>query len=209
MEIRDNLTGRIAEAEREGWMGEAEGLRVSLAARRRQAAGGLGNRRRRPGGPVTVAATSCRRVALPRLRKDRTLRPSPRGRSVRLATRRVVRHLNGSRPQTPRPVTVNASPGRASGARLPAGCPNRGGSTAARGGRCVLRVRQPIRCSCTSGTAVRARARWRGRGRCRGAGGSCMRRTGLPGSHTASTRSTSAAGDRRARATARAAWAAA
>jgi hypothetical protein len=32
MEIRDNLTGRIVEAEREGWMGEAEGLRVSLAA---------------------------------------------------------------------------------------------------------------------------------------------------------------------------------
>ncbi len=32
VEIRDNLTGRIAEAEREGWHGEAEGLRVSLAA---------------------------------------------------------------------------------------------------------------------------------------------------------------------------------
>ncbi|MCP2353121.1 hypothetical protein HD597_000141 [Nonomuraea thailandensis] len=31
-EIRDNLNARIAEAEREGWLGEAEGLRVSLAA---------------------------------------------------------------------------------------------------------------------------------------------------------------------------------
>jgi hypothetical protein len=31
-EIRDNLLGRITEAEREGWTGEAEGLRVSLAA---------------------------------------------------------------------------------------------------------------------------------------------------------------------------------
>jgi integrase len=32
IEIRDNLGVRIAEAEREGWHGEAEGLRVSLAA---------------------------------------------------------------------------------------------------------------------------------------------------------------------------------
>jgi hypothetical protein len=30
-EIRDNLIARIAEAEREGWRGEAEGLKVSLA----------------------------------------------------------------------------------------------------------------------------------------------------------------------------------
>jgi integrase len=29
-EIRDNLTARIAEAEREGWAGEAEGLKISL-----------------------------------------------------------------------------------------------------------------------------------------------------------------------------------
>jgi hypothetical protein len=29
-EIRDNLTDRIAEAEREGWLGEAEGLKISL-----------------------------------------------------------------------------------------------------------------------------------------------------------------------------------
>jgi len=31
-DIRGNLTARIAEAELEGWAGEAEGLRVSLAA---------------------------------------------------------------------------------------------------------------------------------------------------------------------------------
>ncbi|WP_329021715.1 hypothetical protein [Streptomyces sp. NBC_01423] len=30
-EIRDNLVARIAEAKREGWIGEVEGLRVSLA----------------------------------------------------------------------------------------------------------------------------------------------------------------------------------
>ncbi|WP_235613423.1 hypothetical protein [Streptomyces olivochromogenes] len=31
VEIRDNLLARIAEAEREGWLGEVEGLNVSLA----------------------------------------------------------------------------------------------------------------------------------------------------------------------------------
>lgn len=31
VEIRDNLLARIAEAQREGWLGEVEGLRVSLA----------------------------------------------------------------------------------------------------------------------------------------------------------------------------------
>jgi hypothetical protein len=30
-EIRDNLIARISEAEREGWLGEAEGLKLSLA----------------------------------------------------------------------------------------------------------------------------------------------------------------------------------
>ena len=30
-EIRGNLTARIAEAEREGWAGEVEGLKISLA----------------------------------------------------------------------------------------------------------------------------------------------------------------------------------
>ncbi len=32
VEIRDNLIDRIAEAEREGWLGEVEGLQVSLAS---------------------------------------------------------------------------------------------------------------------------------------------------------------------------------
>ena len=32
VQIRDNLTDRISEAEREGWLGEVEGLKVSLAA---------------------------------------------------------------------------------------------------------------------------------------------------------------------------------
>ena len=30
-EIRDNLTARISEAEHEGWIGEIEGLKISLA----------------------------------------------------------------------------------------------------------------------------------------------------------------------------------
>lgn len=31
VEIRDNLIARIAEAKREGWLGEIDGLRVSMA----------------------------------------------------------------------------------------------------------------------------------------------------------------------------------
>ena len=30
LEIRDNLAARIAEAEHQGWLGEAEGLKISL-----------------------------------------------------------------------------------------------------------------------------------------------------------------------------------
>lgn len=30
-EIRDNLISRIEEAEREGWLGEVDGLKISLA----------------------------------------------------------------------------------------------------------------------------------------------------------------------------------
>jgi hypothetical protein len=33
-EIRDNLIARISEAERQGWHGEAEGLKISLAGAR-------------------------------------------------------------------------------------------------------------------------------------------------------------------------------
>jgi hypothetical protein len=32
VDIRDNLVTRVDEAQREGWTGEAEGLKVSLAA---------------------------------------------------------------------------------------------------------------------------------------------------------------------------------
>lgn len=31
LDIRDNLIARVAEAEREGWLGEVEGLRISLS----------------------------------------------------------------------------------------------------------------------------------------------------------------------------------
>ena len=34
IDIRDNLTASIAEAQREGWLGEIEGLEVSLAGAR-------------------------------------------------------------------------------------------------------------------------------------------------------------------------------
>ena len=55
-EIRGNLLARIAEAEREGWTGEAEGLRVSLAAAEAEARPGRRaprppGRRRRPRHP--------------------------------------------------------------------------------------------------------------------------------------------------------------
>jgi hypothetical protein len=36
--IRDNLVARIEEAQREGWIGEAEGLEVSLAAAKQKLA---------------------------------------------------------------------------------------------------------------------------------------------------------------------------
>ena len=44
--IRDNLTARIGEAEREGWAGEAEGLKISLDAAQ-QKLGQLDQRARR------------------------------------------------------------------------------------------------------------------------------------------------------------------
>ena len=37
-EICDNLVARITEAEREGWLGEVDGLKVSLAAARNKLA---------------------------------------------------------------------------------------------------------------------------------------------------------------------------
>jgi hypothetical protein len=51
-EIRDNLTARIAEAEREGWHGEAEGLRISLAGAEDKLA--QIDRRSEPARPVAI-----------------------------------------------------------------------------------------------------------------------------------------------------------
>ena len=53
-EIRGNLIDRIAEAEREGWPGEVEGLKVP---RRREDKLAQIDRRTRPGGPVDLGAT--------------------------------------------------------------------------------------------------------------------------------------------------------
>ncbi len=52
-EIHDNLIARIAEAEREGWHGEAEGLKISLAGARDKLA--QIDRRSHPAGLVNLA----------------------------------------------------------------------------------------------------------------------------------------------------------
>jgi hypothetical protein len=49
-EIRDNLIARIAETEHKGWLGEVEGLQVSLGGAREKLAQIDRNRR----GPATV-----------------------------------------------------------------------------------------------------------------------------------------------------------
>ncbi|BCJ55896.1 hypothetical protein Asp14428_73710 [Actinoplanes sp. NBRC 14428] len=49
-EIRGNLIARIAEAEREGWLGEVEGLQISLAG----AEDKLAQLDRRSGGPTQI-----------------------------------------------------------------------------------------------------------------------------------------------------------
>jgi hypothetical protein len=54
-EYRDNLIARIAEAEREGWPGEIEGLKISLAGANDKLA--QIDRRPKPGGPVDIGAT--------------------------------------------------------------------------------------------------------------------------------------------------------
>ncbi len=51
-EIRDNLLARIAEAEREGWLGEVEGLKISLAGASDKLA--QIDRRPDPGDPVDI-----------------------------------------------------------------------------------------------------------------------------------------------------------
>ncbi len=52
VEYRDNLIARIAEAEREGWLGEIEGLKISLAGADDKLA--QIDRRAKPGGPVDL-----------------------------------------------------------------------------------------------------------------------------------------------------------
>lgn len=51
-EIRDNLLARIAEAEREGWLGEIEGLKISLGGASEKLA--QIDRRSQPATPVDV-----------------------------------------------------------------------------------------------------------------------------------------------------------
>jgi hypothetical protein len=60
-EIRDNLTARIAEAEREGWLGEIDGLQVSLAGAEQK----LNQMEHARDLPVTVRFTAPRSTATP------------------------------------------------------------------------------------------------------------------------------------------------
>ena len=55
VDIRDNLLDRIAEAEREGWPGEVEGLRVSLSGAENKLA--QIDRRPQQATPVTLGPT--------------------------------------------------------------------------------------------------------------------------------------------------------
>lgn len=64
VEIRDNLIARIAEAEREGWLGEVEGLHVSLADAEEK----LAQLNRRPSNRTVVdlvIPTSTRSASIP------------------------------------------------------------------------------------------------------------------------------------------------
>ncbi|MFB7198260.1 hypothetical protein [Streptomyces sp. NPDC056240] len=74
-EIRDNLIARIAEAEREGWIGEVEGLRVSLAG----AEDKLAQIDRRTPGGTAINLGMPRMAAAQPIREERTasLRQSP------------------------------------------------------------------------------------------------------------------------------------
>jgi hypothetical protein len=60
-EIRDNLTARITEAEREGWLGEIEGLQISLAGAQDK----LTQIARRPGNTADLGIPSTRRLQIP------------------------------------------------------------------------------------------------------------------------------------------------
>jgi integrase len=59
-EIRDNLTARITEANREGWLGEAEGLKISLAGAEDKLA--QIDRRTRTPGPVGLGMPALSRI---------------------------------------------------------------------------------------------------------------------------------------------------
>ena len=59
-EIRDNLTARIAEAEREGWLGEIEGLKISLAGASDKLA--QIDRRSQPATPVDIGMPALGRI---------------------------------------------------------------------------------------------------------------------------------------------------
>jgi integrase len=59
-EIRDNLTARIAEAEREGWLGEIEGLKISLAGANDKLA--QIDRRPSPPAPVDIGMPAFARI---------------------------------------------------------------------------------------------------------------------------------------------------
>ena len=59
-EIRDNLTAPIAEADREGWLGEAEGLKISRAGAEDKLA--QIDRRTRTPGPVGLGMPALSRT---------------------------------------------------------------------------------------------------------------------------------------------------
>ena len=59
-EIRDNLITRIAEAEREGWLGEVEGLKVTLAGADDKLA--QVDRRTRPATPADLGMPGFSRI---------------------------------------------------------------------------------------------------------------------------------------------------
>ena len=60
-EIRDNLIARIAEAEREGWLGEVEGLQITLAGAEDKLA--QVDKRTRTGTPVDLGTPGFSRIA--------------------------------------------------------------------------------------------------------------------------------------------------
>ena len=78
-EIRDNLIARIAEAEREGWPGEAEGLKISLAGARDKLA--QIDRRSPPAAPVTTRHARTRLRSATHRRTQVNPRPTPIRRS--------------------------------------------------------------------------------------------------------------------------------